>query len=143
VAGRFSPTRHAIFRVISQTQIHYPHSPLSRGTAGHVHGGDRLPWLGHDESDNFAVLRSLDWQLHVYGEMKDDLAIASRERGLARHAFPWSHRAQDAGFKRDAAYLVRPDGYVASALPEQSAPVLKTYLDQFGIRFADNFSPAS
>ena len=137
VATRFAPTRHAIFRVISQARIHYPDSPLSQGSAGHVHGGDRLPWLGPGEPDNFAPLRSLDWQLHVYGEMKEDLEAACRERGLATHTFPWNHQSRDVGFKRDAAYLVRPDGYIAAALPEQSAAVLATFLDRFGIQFAN------
>jgi hypothetical protein len=62
VAVRFAPTRHAMFRLISQARIHYPDSPLSQGHAGHVHGGDRLPWVGPGEHDNFAPLRSLDWQ---------------------------------------------------------------------------------
>ena len=61
LATRFAPTRHAIFRLISQARIHYPDSPLSHGSAGHVNGGDRLPWLGSGEQDNFAPLRSLDW----------------------------------------------------------------------------------
>src|SRR5205814_2823577 len=38
VAVRFPPARHAIFRLISQTRIHYPDSPLSQGRAGHIHG---------------------------------------------------------------------------------------------------------
>jgi hypothetical protein len=43
IATRFALSRHAIFRLISQTQIHYADSPLSEGTAGQVEGGDRLP----------------------------------------------------------------------------------------------------
>jgi 2-polyprenyl-6-methoxyphenol hydroxylase-like FAD-dependent oxidoreductase len=138
VATRFAPTRHAIFRVVSQARIHYPDSPLSQNSAGHVHGGDRLPWLGPGEPDNFAVLRSLDWQLHVYGDISEDLALACRERGLVTHGFEWNGRSRAAGFKRDAAYLVRPDGYVAVALADQSAPVLNNFLDRLGLRFGNN-----
>ena len=136
VATRFAPSRHAIFRLISQARIHYPDSPLSQGSAGHVHGGDRLPWLGAGEQDNFAPLRSLDWQLHVYGDMKRDLMSAARQIALPTHSFIWSDQAHDAGFERDAAYLVRPDGYVAAALGDQSAPALTSFIDRFGIRFS-------
>jgi hypothetical protein len=41
---------------------------------------------------------------------------------------------QRAGFHRDGLYLVRPDGYVALAAKEPSAPVLTSYLDAVGIR---------
>jgi 2-polyprenyl-6-methoxyphenol hydroxylase-like FAD-dependent oxidoreductase len=56
---------HVLFRKISQVEIRYTDSPLSEGKAGKVHGGYRLPWTGPDV-DNFAPLRSLDWQVHVY-----------------------------------------------------------------------------
>jgi 2-polyprenyl-6-methoxyphenol hydroxylase-like FAD-dependent oxidoreductase len=138
VAVRFAPTRHAMFRLISQARIHYPDSPLSQGHAGHVHGGDRLPWVGPGEHDNFAPLRSLDWQLHVYGNFESDLSSAAQELCLASHTFPWSEQAHDAGFQRDAAYLVRPDGYVAAALSDQSVPTLMASIDRFGIRFASH-----
>src|SRR6185437_5450321 len=90
VATRFAPTRHAIFRLISQARIHYPESPLSQGSTGHVHGGDRLPWLGRGEQDNFAPLRSLDWQLHVYGDAEEGLSSTAQQIGLPMHRFPWS-----------------------------------------------------
>jgi hypothetical protein len=135
VAVRFPPARHAIFRLISQARIHYPDSLLSQGHAGHVHGGDRLPWLGPGENDNFTPLRSLDWQLHFYGDSKRNLLSAAREFGLATHIFPWSEQAHDAGFQQNAAYLVRPDGYVAAALgdPEESLP--EGLIQCFGLRF--------
>ncbi len=127
VALRVPMTRHEIFRTVSQTRIHYPDSPLSVGKAGHVHGGDRLPWVGPGLG-NFAALRSLDWQVHVYGEMASELSSVCRDLHLNAHQFAWDQRAHDAGFARDAMYLVRPDGYVAMATPEQSADRLKEYL---------------
>ena len=64
--------RRYMFRTVSQTLINYRGSSLSEGRAGAVHGGDRLPWVrrGVDglDVDNFASLRALDWQVHVYGE---------------------------------------------------------------------------
>ena len=44
-ATHFALSRHAIFRLVSQTRIHYADSPLSEGKAGDVNGGDRLPWV--------------------------------------------------------------------------------------------------
>jgi 2-polyprenyl-6-methoxyphenol hydroxylase-like FAD-dependent oxidoreductase len=135
VATRFALGRHAIFRVVSQTRIHYTESPLSEGKAGEVHGGDRLPWVRTGAEDNFAPLRSLEWQLHIYGEIKEGLETACRQLGLPAHVFAWSDGAADAGIKRDAAYLVRPDGHVALASSEQSAPSLNAFVDRFRLRF--------
>ena len=135
VVTRFSLGRHAIFRTISQTRIHYPDSPLSEGAAGDVHGGDRLPWTAAPAADNFQPLRSLDWQAHVYGEADKDFEAGCREIGLALHAFAWSDGAKDAGLKQDALYLVRPDGYVALASTEQSVSKLRAFADLFQLRF--------
>lgn len=135
VATRFAPTRHAMFRLISQARIHYPDSPLSQGRAGHVHGGDRLPWIESGEQDNFTPLRSLDWQLHSYGDMDRNLLSTAGDLGLATHEFRWNQQAHDAGFQQNAAYLVRPDGYVAAALGEQAQSSLTDLIDRFGLRF--------
>ena len=62
----------------------------------------------------------------------------AQELGLPTHAFPWSEQAHDAGIHRDAAYLVRPDGYVAAALSDQSESILKAFIDRFRIRFASH-----
>jgi hypothetical protein len=131
--------RRFAFRTVSQTAIEYRHSELSEGHAGSVHGGDRLPWA----RDNFALLESLDWQVHVYGGPKRELAAACASRGLALHVVPWSADAERAGFSRDAAYLVRPDGYVALADPECSRARLERYLDARGLRFAAIYSASS
>ncbi|HWC65790.1 MAG TPA: FAD-dependent monooxygenase, partial [Thermoanaerobaculia bacterium] len=54
---RFAPVRRFQFRTISQIGIEYRRSALSEGSAGRVHGGDRLPWVRTGESeDNFAPL---------------------------------------------------------------------------------------
>jgi aminoglycoside phosphotransferase (APT) family kinase protein len=115
-----------MFRTVSQTSIEYRESVLSEGRAGSVHGGNRLPWV---PPDNFAPLKLLDWQVHVYGDASTDLANFCRERRLPLHTFPWSAAAQHAGLRRDAVYLVRPEGYVALADPEASPRVLAEYLD--------------
>lgn len=136
-ATRFNTGRHALFRMVSQIRIHYPDSPLSQGVAGDVHGGDRLPWTGDDNEDNFAPLQSLDWQAHVYGAVQQDLQTACRELKLPLHCFAWSQGASEAGIERDALYLVRPDGHVALASAEQNVNELRRYVSRFRLCFEE------
>jgi 2-polyprenyl-6-methoxyphenol hydroxylase-like FAD-dependent oxidoreductase len=137
VATRFSLSRHAMFRLVSQTRIHYPESPLSQGKAGEVHGGDRLPWVRIGGDDNFAVLRSLDWQMHVYGELEEAIKSKCNELNLPVHVFDWTNETEHAGLKRHAAYLVRPDGHVGLALAEQNSENLGRYVEHHRLRFSE------
>jgi len=130
---RLPLVRRFMFRTVSQTGIEYRQSDLSEGTAGRIRGGDRLPWV-RSEPDNFTPLGSLDWQMHVYGGASSELASSCATRGLRLHVFPWTRSAALAGLARDAAYLVRPDGYVALADPLQTGARLERYLDARGIR---------
>ncbi len=116
------------FRAMSQIEIRYRASPLSSGSAGRVHGGDRLPWVKLETGDNFAPLKSLDWQIHVYGSAGNALKDAARRRGLALQVFPWGRNTEAAGLLRDALYLVRPDGYVGLADPKADPATLERYL---------------
>lgn len=130
-----SAVRRMMFRAVSQTRINYHGSALSAGKAGDVEGGDRLPWVADSPGDNFAPLRALAWQVHVYGEARPGLSAAAAELGLPLHAFAWSGTADAAGLGRDAAYLVRPDGYVALALPDQDAREIGSFIGKVGLRF--------
>jgi 2-polyprenyl-6-methoxyphenol hydroxylase-like FAD-dependent oxidoreductase len=126
------------FRTVSQTAINYRTSALSESYAGGIHGGDRLPWVrlnrdGHD-ADNFAPLTSLDWQVHVYGAAARAIRAVCSERDLPLHEFRWEPTMKRAGFRRNALYLVRPDGYVALAAADQSPALLASYLDARGLR---------
>ena len=47
--------------------------------------------------------------------------------------FKWTDSLGSAGLKRDALYLIRPDGYVALADTAQSIGTLQTYLSRFQI----------
>jgi 2-polyprenyl-6-methoxyphenol hydroxylase-like FAD-dependent oxidoreductase len=109
--------RRFFFRSLSQIAIHYRDSPLSAGTAGAVHGGDRLPWVELDRgaTDNYAALDGREWGVHVYGTPAVGLADACAERGVPLHVFEWRDVMAKAGFARNAFYVVRPDGYVALA----------------------------
>lgn len=133
--------RKLIFRTVSQTRINYRGSALSEGKAGAIHGGDRLPWIGRRGKDNFAPLRSLDWQLHIYGDVDPNFRDAAEALNLPLHVFVWSGFAQRAGLRRDAAYLVRPDGHVALALPVQEAAKLRDFVARLKIGFVHAPSP--
>ena len=130
---RFAASRRFMFRTISQTAVNYRGSKLSEGWAGTVHGGDRLPWLQADvngaNQDNFTPLTSLDWQVHVYGDATADTEAMCDQRQLALHVFPWGPKMRRAGLRRNAVYLLRPDGYVALANAEGSATAVSSYLD--------------
>jgi 2-polyprenyl-6-methoxyphenol hydroxylase-like FAD-dependent oxidoreductase len=125
--------RRLMFRTVSQTAVNYRRSNLSKGRAGKVHGGDRLPWVKTGvngvEANNFEPLTSLDWQVHVYGGAAPELRKVCDARNLPLHVFPWRPEMRPVGLRRNAVYLVRPDGYVALADPEGSAAAVTSYLD--------------
>jgi hypothetical protein len=126
--------RKFAFRTVSQMVVNYRRGPLSEGAAGDVRGGDRLPWVQlAGGADNFTPLRTLDWQVHVYGEASPDLTAVCEVRGLDLHRIPWSPQMRKAGVKQNALYLIRPDGYVALADPKGEAERLLVYLDAHGI----------
>jgi 2-polyprenyl-6-methoxyphenol hydroxylase-like FAD-dependent oxidoreductase len=132
--------RRFMFRTLSQTAIEYRDSALSRGVAGTVRAGDRLPWIDlrderSEHSDNYAPLAARDWQLHVYGDAEADVVAACAARDIALHTFAWRTSMQAAGFGRNGRYLLRPDGHVAFAQAQGDAIAeLTRYLDDW--RFA-------
>jgi len=93
--------RRAAFRLVSQTRIHYPKSALSAGAIGHLHSGDRLPWL--NGQDNYAPLTTLDWQLHCYGP----IPAWCKNIRIPLHRF-----APGGPIQSDTLCLIRPDGYI-------------------------------
>ena len=133
----FKRVRRLMFRTISQTAVNYRGSALSEGRAGAVHGGDRLPWVTVEpHGDNFTPLTSLDWQVHVYGAVTGELEAWCRQRGLPLHVWSWRESFGSAGLGPDAAYLVRPDGYVALADATGHAVAIASYLDSRRIKLA-------
>jgi 2-polyprenyl-6-methoxyphenol hydroxylase-like FAD-dependent oxidoreductase len=129
----FMTVRRLLFRTVSQTAVNYRGSSLSEGHAGAVHGGDRLPWMkakvnGVDQ-DNFRPLTSLEWQVHVYGDAAPEIQQVCNQRKLPLHVFSWCTEMLRAGLRRNAVYLVRPDGYVGLVDPEGKATAITSYLD--------------
>jgi hypothetical protein len=127
-AFSFDAARALAFRTVSQINLSYRGSPLSQGKAGHVHGGDRLPWVVVDGHDNHAGLAQTTWQAHVYGTPSSELAAWCAEQKLPLEVFPWAPQCAQAGLARDALYLIRPDTYVGLADKSGSADVLRSYL---------------
>jgi 2-polyprenyl-6-methoxyphenol hydroxylase-like FAD-dependent oxidoreductase len=124
--------RRLVFRMISQILVNYRPSRLSSSRAGSVRGGDRLPWVPPQDpsgDDNFTPLTSLAWQIHVYGDASSALREAAARRNVPLHVFSWDRIVARAGLARDAAYLVRPDGYVGLADRFARAETLERYLD--------------
>jgi 2-polyprenyl-6-methoxyphenol hydroxylase-like FAD-dependent oxidoreductase len=131
---RLGAFRHLAFRTLSQLAIDYRGVGSCAGEAGGVAGGDRLPWIRlNGQADNFAGLKGLGWQAHVYGEAEPRLRQACAAWGLALQAFPWIAAMGRAGLMRNAVYLIRPDGYVAYAGPTQAPEALGEQLARFAI----------
>ncbi|TIU25426.1 MAG: monooxygenase, partial [Mesorhizobium sp.] len=124
----------AFFGLISQAAIQYRSGPISSGTAGKISGGDRLPYVLTASGNNFEPLRSLDWQVHVYGEATAEFRAMLAPTGIPIHSFAWSDMAKATGLHRDGAYLVRPDGHVALASPVQEAALFQRYLAALSLR---------
>ncbi len=123
----FEKLRYFLFKTVSQIQINYRQSPLSEGRAGKIRGGDRLPWVKYETTDNFQSLQEINWQIHIYGEALASFKEAIADLGLKLSEFLWNENASLAGLHKNAVYLIRPDGYVAYANLEQEVQPLREY----------------
>jgi FAD binding domain len=129
--------RRLAFQTVSQITVNYRDSSLSVGEAGKLRGGDRLPWVRVSDAGvefNFAALTSLAWQVHVYGDAPHDLPKVCEYHRIRLHVFEWRAPMKRAGLKRNAAYLIRPDGYIALADAHDSATAISGYLRDKNIR---------
>ena len=133
---RIHAMRKLLFRTVSQTAVNYRDSPLSEGGAGTLRGGDRLPWVSTAGRDpfNFAALAAMNWQMHVYGAPAPELQALSDTRKIPLHAFAWQAAMKHAGLRKNAVYLVRPDGYIALADAQGRAAAIGLYLDKNKIK---------
>jgi hypothetical protein len=121
--------REFMFRTVSQITLNYRGTTLSSGSAGHVHGGDRLPWVNSDGIDNFETLSRMTWQVHVYGTADTALEQWCSEHNVPLQVYPWAEAHETAGLARDACYLLRPDTYVALADSHGAAQALERYFN--------------
>ncbi|KAF7128327.1 hypothetical protein CNMCM5793_002869 [Aspergillus hiratsukae] len=134
ILTRFDRFRHRVFQGVSQIMLNYRDSALSAGTAGYVQGGDRIPWAPVGDVDNFESLKEITWQVHVYGDAKLELEDWCREKHVPLRVFAWEEKYQAVGLGRDAAYLIRPDTYVAVAEPSGVPERFEQYLEENSIR---------
>ena len=132
------PVRDYIFRTVSQITLNYRGMPLSVGSAGQVHGGDRLPWVPSEGGDNFASLSAMIWQIHVYGAARPELTKWCADSGVKLHVFAWEAQHEAAGLARDALYLLRPDTYVALANASGAPEAVDRYCAERGLRLQSN-----
>lgn len=125
--AQFKVVREYLFRTVSQISLNYRGGPLSKGVAGNVHGGDRLPWVPVGGKDNFATLSAMTWQIHVYGTASAELTNWCAGHRLPLNVFSWRSEHETAGLARYAIYLLRPDTYVAIADTSGAPNVLDRY----------------
>jgi hypothetical protein len=133
-AMTFEAAREYLFRTVSQITLNYRGGPLSAGAAGHVHGGDRLPWVSIDGKDNFEPLTAMSWQVHVYGSATTELSAWCASHSVPLHVFNWRSEHEAAGLARNAIYLLRPDTYIALADTPSTPEALNRYCADHGIR---------
>ena len=126
---RLDATRNVLFRLVSQTQIHYSHSELSEGVRGSVQGGDRLPWLPN--SDIYDQLSSARWSLICIPSGTSRVTEMVGRFGIKVIDVEFTQEAQSAGFAADSAYLVRPDGYVGAAFDIHEPDLMLSYLEKW------------
>jgi 2-polyprenyl-6-methoxyphenol hydroxylase-like FAD-dependent oxidoreductase len=130
---KFETAREYMYSAVSQIAIAYGDSPISDGKAGDVRGGDRLPWAPTPVVDNFEALRTIGWQLHVYGTSSIELTDWSESNNIPLHGFTWHEAYGKTGLAKDAMYLLRPDTYVALAAEEQDPAILMRYFSDHGL----------
>lgn len=140
--ARFAASRRQIFKTVSQTRLSYRGCAFNQGRAGAIRGGDRLPWVTFPGGDNFTALQSLSWQLHVYGEPEPAIVTTADEVAIDLRRFDFGDTAERAGLQRDAAYLVRPDGYVALASAPGNAPELTNFVKRWGLHPGQSRRPS-
>lgn len=122
---RFNFFKKFLFLTVSQIKINYRHSELSKGRAGRIRSGDRLPWL--QQIDNFKPLTSLNWQVHIYGQATEEFKESMTRLDLELYEFSWDKSFDQTGIKENAVYLIRPDGYIGFVSEEQDYAAIEKY----------------
>lgn len=104
---RFNFFRLLIFRTISQISINYHSSFLSKGAAGVIKAGDRMPWI-ENQNDIFPIR----WHIRLYGKASEELIEYCLKKSIPLKIFPWISTLKRFGFTENCVYLIRPDGHI-------------------------------
>ncbi|KKK24905.1 hypothetical protein ARAM_000124 [Aspergillus rambellii] len=128
--------RHRVFERTSQLGLNYRNMALSAGSAGYVQGGDRVPWAPIGDVDNFESLKAISWQVHVYGTARQELDDWCQAKKIPLQVFSWDNKYHSVGLKSDAAYLIRPDSYVAVAEPSGLPQRFDRFFHDIDLRLA-------
>lgn len=120
--------REFIFEKLSQTGINYRTCNINQGEAGKLHGGDRLPWI--ESLNNFTPFKKMSWQIHIYGEKEME-----KVGNLEVIKFPWNEETKKKGLVENAAYVVRPDGYIGFISPNANMYEILDYGLRHGFSF--------
>ncbi|TWT14324.1 FAD-dependent monooxygenase [Planomicrobium sp. CPCC 101079] len=129
----FPRLRKKLYKKVSQTDIKYRDSILSEGQIGQIHGGDRLPWVTTENSDNHEPLKSMDWQFHIYGQDLPELRAIAESSAIPLYVFKWKKEMDAVGIKENSIMLIRPDGHIALAITNRELVKAQKYLDEFKI----------
>lgn len=130
---RFNVLKKVMFKAISQTNLNYQQSELSTGEYGGIKGGDRLPWVNTPTINNFEPLKSYDWQIHVYGTIKQEVKRLAFETGIPMYNVSWNKSMDAQGIKENSVFLVRPDSYVSVATDFKNLEPIKNMIHKYSI----------
>lgn len=144
VAGRvFSSDRirRRIFKRISQIEIHYRRSILSKGKLGGFVAGDRLPYFELSETMHSLMLTAspgfhiLCWKIHDISTLKtiiENKPMLGHAKVHDLSSFPLTSKSLDSlGVKNSLFCMVRPDqhiGYVAATIKVKD---IESYLSNY------------
>ncbi|TQV94700.1 PheA/TfdB family FAD-binding monooxygenase [Cordyceps javanica] len=128
----FRAVRRRAFRGLSQFVLSYTGTTLAGANAasGGVQAGERLPWVEINGDNNHASLAHIEWQLHVYGTASEQMVVWCKAHGLRLTVFGWTAQYGAAGLLEDAAYLFRPDTYIALVDPKADIHNIEQYFSK-------------
>ncbi len=116
---RLPPAQHAIAGIITEVAIGYPHSPLN-GPSAQAGAGERVEPVGEEGLYGAGVTP----RFVLHGDGEGAASLASEFPSLLE---PQLRAARVAGILS----LVRPDGYLAMSVPEDSWREIASYLARF------------